>query len=420
MLYTFLNLDAQFEINTITIVGLLIAVAFLGSKVFQYLGIPQVVGFIVIGVFLGSSFLNIVPLELTEELTFISEIALGLIGFDIGSHLRYGDLKRMRRSIILILLFESLGAFALVTSGIYLITKSWYTAIIFGAISSATAPAATVDVLAEYDAKGPLTTSLLAVVGLDDAMSLLLFSLSAYLAEAAITGSQFVSIAEVIQISLAEIGGSLILGVITGLLLGTIMAKMKSYHDSMAISVGFVFLCVGLSETLGYSLILTTMIMGATIVNSSPDHGKRIRFTIEQAGPVIYVLFFSLIGARLQVSLLPAMGIIGISYILLRSFGKYVGAYLGGTLGGAAPAVRKNLGLGLLSQAGVAIGLALVCQKRFSLLGQEGVQLGNLVINVVTATTFLVQILGPIGLKIAIHRAGEIGRACQTDNSWGV
>lgn len=420
MLYTFLNLDAQFEINTITIVGLLIAVAFLGSKVFQYLGIPQVVGFIVIGVFLGSSFLNIVPLELTEELTFISEIALGLIGFDIGSHLRYGDLKRMRRSIILILLFESLGAFALVTSGIYLITKSWYTAIIFGAISSATAPAATVDVLAEYDAKGPLTTSLLAVVGLDDAMSLLLFSLSAYLAEAAITGSQFVSIAEVIQISLAEIGGSLILGVITGLLLGTIMAKMKSYHDSMAISVGFVFLCVGLSETLGYSLILTTMIMGATIVNSSPDHGKRIRFTIEQAGPVIYVLFFSLIGARLQVSLLPAMGIIGISYILLRSFGKYVGAYLGGTLGGAAPAVRKNLGLGLLSQAGVAIGLALVCQKRFSLLGQEGVQLGNLVINVVTATTFLVQILGPIGLKIAIHRAGEIGRACQTDNSWEV
>jgi Kef-type K+ transport system membrane component KefB len=420
MPYTFLNLDAQFEINTITIVGLLIAVAFLGCKVFQYLGIPQVVGFIVIGVFLGSSFLNIVPLELTEELIFISEIALGLIGFDIGSHLRYDDLKRMRRSIFLILLFESLGAFALVTSGIYFITKSWYTAIIFGAISSATAPAATVDVLAEYDAKGPLTTSLLAVVGLDDAMSLLLFSLSAYLAEAAITGSQSVSIAEVIQIPLAEIGGSLILGVIAGLLLSMIMDKMESYHDSMAISVGFVFLCVGLSEALGYSLILTTMIMGTTIVNRSPDHGKRIRFTIEQAGPVIYVLFFSLIGARLQVSLLPAMGIIGISYILLRSFGKYVGAYLGGALGGAAPAVRKNLGLGLLSQAGVAIGLALVCQKRFSLLGQEGVQLGNLVINVITATTFLVQILGPIGLKIAIHRAGEIGQARQTDNSWGV
>ncbi|MFQ6015600.1 MAG: cation:proton antiporter, partial [Anaerolineae bacterium] len=163
------SLGIHYEPNILTVIGLIIAVAFLGSKAFQRLGIPQVVGFIVMGVILGTSFLNVVPLELAEELMFISEIALGLIGFDIGSHLLFSELRRLGRSITFILLFEALGSFVLVTAGTYAITQSWHTALIFGALSSATAPAATVDVLAEYDAKGPLTTSLLVVVGMDDA-----------------------------------------------------------------------------------------------------------------------------------------------------------------------------------------------------------------------------------------------------------
>ena len=147
------DLGIHYEPNTITTIGLLIAVTFLGSKIFQRLGIPQVVGFIVMGVLLGTSFFNIVPLDLVEELTFVSQIALGLIGFDMGSHLRFNDVRQKGRSILFILLFESFGTFVLVTAGIYAITRSLHTALIFGALSSATAPAATVDVLAEYDAK---------------------------------------------------------------------------------------------------------------------------------------------------------------------------------------------------------------------------------------------------------------------------
>jgi NhaP-type Na+/H+ or K+/H+ antiporter len=375
------------------------------------------VGFIVAGVLLGTSFFNIIPLELSNELTFISEIALGLIGFDMGSHLRFGQLRKMGRSILFILLFESLGTFALVSAGIYLLTQSLHTALIFGALSSATAPAATVDVLAEYDAKGPLTTSLLAVVGLDDAMSLLLFSLAIAGAEAILTGAQTLSLLQIIEYPIFEIGGSILLGFTVGLLLNGIMQRMKSFHDSMAISIGFVFLAVGLSETLGLSLILTSMVMGITVVNRSPEHGKRIRFTIEQAGPVIYVLFFTLVGARFQLSLLPTMGLLGIAYVLLRSFGKFTGAWIGGSLGGAEPVVRDNLGLGLLSQAGVAIGLALNCECRFAELGPEGQALGSLVLSVITATTFIVQIVGPIGVKLAIKRADEIGKA-QFSNGW--
>jgi Kef-type K+ transport system membrane component KefB len=357
-------------------------------------------------------------LQLSEQLIFISEIALGLIGFDIGSHLLFGELRRLGRSILYILLFEAVGTFVLVTLGIYLLVQSWYTALIFGALASATAPAATVDVLAEYDAKGPLTTTLLAVVGMDDALALMLFSIAAAFAESLLASAGPPSLLQVLELPLLEIGGSLILGVGMGLLLDRIMCRMKVQHDAMAVSIGFVLLCVGLSEALGFSLILTTMILGMVVVNRCPEHGRHIRFTIEQAGPVIYVLFFTLVGARFQISLLPSMGLVGVAYVLLRSGGKFLGAWVGGYMGGAEPTVRDNLGLGLLSQAGVAIGLALASSRRFSVYGDEGQALGALVINVITATTFVVQIVGPICVKLAIRRAGEIGQATLEHDAW--
>jgi Kef-type K+ transport system membrane component KefB len=314
-------------------------------------------------------------------------------------------------------MFEALGTFALVTAGIYAITHSWHTALIFGALSAATAPAATVDVLAEYDAKGPLTTSLLAVVGLDDALALLLYSIAATLAESSLAGGDAPTLIQIVEMPLVEIGGALLLGVAAGWLLDMIIGRMRWQHDAMAISIAFVFLCVGLSEALGFSLILTTMVMGTVVVNRRPEHARHIRHTIEQAGPVIYVLFFALVGARFQIKLLPAMGLMGVAYVVLRTTGKFFGAWLGGAVGGAESAVRNNLGLGLLSQAGVAIGLALASADRFGAYGQEGQRLGDLVINVITATTFIVQIFGPICVKLAIRRAGEMGQAV-ADDAW--
>jgi Kef-type K+ transport system membrane component KefB len=194
--------------NPLSTIGLLLIVSFLGSKVFQRFGIPQVVGFIVLGVLHGPSFLNVIPLEVSQELLFISEIALGLIGFDMGSHLRLSEIQKLGKSIIFILIFEAFGAFFLVTAGVYALTQSWYTALIFGALSSATAPAATVDVLAEYDSKGPLTTTLLAVVGLDDALSLLLYSLAAAFTAALLAGGETPTLVEILELPIIEIGGS--------------------------------------------------------------------------------------------------------------------------------------------------------------------------------------------------------------------
>ena len=411
-------LNMHHELDILLVIGLVITFAFLGSKFFQRFGIPQVVGYIVMGVLLGASFLDVVPLELAEELTFISTVALGLIGFDMGSHLRFSELRHLGRSIFFILLFEALGTFVLVTAGIYAITQSIHTSLIFGALASATAPAATVDVLAEYDAKGPLTTSLLAVVGMDDAVALLLFSIIAAITETMLADSGGLSLVAMLELPLIEIGGAILSGAALGWILSYLMSHMRRHHDAMALCIGFVFVAVGIAQTLGFSLILTTMVMGIVIVNLREDCCGHIRHTVEQAGPVIYVLFFALVGSRLQIGLLPSMGLIGIAYVLLRSFGKITGAWLGGTAGGAARAVRNNLGFGLLSQAGVAVGLAIAASNRFEPYGQEGQRLGALIISVITATTFVVQIIGPISTKMAIGRAGEIGRARLEHDRW--
>jgi Kef-type K+ transport system membrane component KefB len=413
-----ITINMVFTENVLTLIGLIIVMAFIGSKLFNRFGIPQIVGFIVTGVAFGPSLLNIIPLKLSSELLFISQIALGLIGFDIGSHLKLDELTKIGRSILSILVLEALGAFLLVATGVYLFTRDINTAIIFGAISTATAPAATVDVLAEYDAKGPLTTSLLAVIGMDDALALLLFSLCSGIVENSLTNNVSSSLLQILLIPVVEIGGSLLLGIAMSLILDLLLTRIKGQHDGMAISIGIVLLSVGISVTLGMSLILTTMAIGFILINRSPEHGYRIRYTVEQAGPVLYVLFFALIGARFQLSLLPTMGVLGLVYVSMRTIGKYLGARVGGQIGGAEPAVYKNLGLGLLSQAGVAVGLAISTGTRFLSYGPHGEALGYLIINVITASTFLVQIIGPICVKLAITRAGEIGKGLGTIDDW--
>jgi Kef-type K+ transport system membrane component KefB len=401
----------SWQLDILSLIGLIIILAFLTSKGMQRIGVPQVVGFILVGVLLGSSFLNVVPLPLVGELGFVSEIALALIGFDIGSHLHFTDLRRLGRTILAVLMCEGLGSFLLVASGVYLLTRSLPMALIFGALASATAPAATVDVLAEYRAEGPMTTTLLAVVGLDDALALLLFTFAATIAESALTGAEGFTAAPILSLSLKEIGGALLLGLLLGLPLQEMLNRLEHEHAVYGFVVGAVIFVAGLANSVGVSLILALMTMGVVVANVRGDNSDYVRRVVERLGPLIYMLFFALVGARMQVRLLPAMGLLGICYLLLRSAGKLGGAWLGGWLGHAQQRVRNYLGLGLLSQAGVAIGLSLSIAHRFEQYGAAGVELGTTAINVITATTFVVQVIGPVSLKFAIARAGEMGKA---------
>jgi Kef-type K+ transport system membrane component KefB len=420
------------ELDFLAIVGIIILVAFFAGQISRRLGIPQVVGFIVAGTLLGPSFLEVVPHDLTDNLVFVTELALGLIGFEMGQHLVFSELRTLGRSIITIVFSQAAGAFALVFAGVYLITQDVAAAMIFGAIGMATAPAATVDVLAEYGAEGPMTTTLLAVIGIDDALTLLVYSITAAMAEPllenggdlglidVLTGGGDVSLLEMIELPLFEIGGALIVGSIFGFFLTFIMNHIGQHHeperrqhDAMAVSIALIFIATGLSRSVELSLILTTMTMGVVVINRTPHNGRFIRFTIEQAGPVIYVLFFALVGAGLNLDALPSMGLLGLAFIVLRIGGKYSGAWVGGWLARSDPKVRDNLGLALLSQAGVAIGLALASSTRFAEFGPAGEDLAELVLNVITATTFVVQLIGPMLVKVAIVRAGECGQCEQ-------
>jgi Kef-type K+ transport system membrane component KefB len=419
------------ELDFLAVIGIVILVAFIVGQGFRRAGIPQVVGFIVTGTLLGPSLLHVIPADLTENLTFVTELALGLIGFEMGEHLRFSELRQLGRSILIIVVLQAAGAFLLVALGVFLITGSSPAAIVFGAIAMATAPAATVDVLTEYRAEGPMTTTLLAVIGIDDALTLLVYSIMAAVAEPMLengnlgltdilTGNGNVSLLDMIEVPLFEIGGALIVGTLFGYGLTYIMDHISTHneperhhHDAMAVSIAVIFIATGLSRSIELSLILTTMIMGVVVINRTPHNGRFIRFTIEQAGPVVYVLFFALVGAGLKIDKLPEMGLLGLAFIALRIAGKYSGAWLGGYLAGSTPAVRNNLGLALLSQAGVAIGLALASSTRFDELGPEGEDLGDLVVNVVTATTFIVQLAGPILVKTALIRAGECGQCLE-------
>ncbi len=402
-----------FEVTTLARIGIALTAAFGIGRILRRLGSPQVVGYIAAGLILGPSLLNLIPGELNGSLTFISELALGLIGFDIGGHLRFEELKKVGKCIIPIVIFEAFGAFLLVGAGIYILTGSLPATLIFGSLASATAPAATVEVLCEYKAEGPLTTTLRTVLGIDDAIALLLFSIAAVFAESLLSGSAIV-VSEMLILPVTEIGGSLLVGALFGLILNKLMQRFLNSpdeHDSIVLPIGAVFVCAGLAAPLGLSLILTTMTMGFVVVNLNSENGLYIRSTIERVGPIIYVLFFALAGARLHIHEFLTMGAIGIAYIILRSSGKFAGAWFGGTIGGAEPAIRNNLGLALLTQGGVAIGLALDSAARFGQTGTEGQALGALVITVITATTVVVEVFGPFGVKLAIKRAGEIGLA---------
>jgi Kef-type K+ transport system membrane component KefB len=390
------------------ILGIMVVVGYLGGKGGNRLKAPQVVGYIVAGVIIGTSGLNLLSLGVSQQLKFLSSFALGLIGFSIGGELVFYRLKELGRSIIVISVLESLGAFFLVGIAVLIYSRSVPTALIFGALSSATAPAATVDVLWEYNSKGPLTSTLFAVVGIDDAVALIIYSFAASIAGVMLRGGEM-SLFQVIRIPVQEILGSIVVGLLAGLILNYFIRNIRDRNELLSLTLGTILICSGLAHRYHLSVILTNMVLGITLINQTPRTSRQAFRAIAEFTPPVYILFFVLVGARLQLNLLPKLGGLGVIYILMRTTGKSLGSYIGAHLSAASLAVKKYLGFGLLSQAGVAIGLALEAWTTFSAY-PEGAKLGMLAINVITGTTFVFQILGPPLTKYAIFKAGEVDR----------
>jgi Kef-type K+ transport system membrane component KefB len=345
-----------------------------------------------------------------EEIGIFNDLALGLVAFIIGSEMRLSILRKMGSGIMSIIFSESFGAFLLVAIGVYLLTHKLYMALIFGAMAPASAPAGTAVVLQEYKAKGPLTNALYAVVGLDDGLAIIIYAFAVAFAKVLLTGGA-ISPLELIEGPLVEILGAIVLGAVAAVILGYAIRRLHERNDVLAVSLGGILICTGLSKYFHVSLILSNLSLGLVFANVFLMANRRAYRAIQSVALPIYIVFFVIAGAHLQIRLLPAMGVLGLIYIVCRTSGLVGGAFFGATVSRSAPVIRKYLGFGILSQAGVAIGLALMVTREFGSLGESGHDLAVLVINTIAATTIVFETVGPIATKVAISRAGEVGKA---------
>jgi len=405
------------HLSGLTLLGAATIVAFYLGRVARLVKLPSLIGYMVVGVVLGPSVLHLLDEPSMEQLSFITEIALGFVAFSIGSELNLTSLRRLGPGIISIIFAESFGAFLVVVLGIYLLTRDLPLALIFASMAPASAPAGTVAVIQECRAKGSLTKTLYAVVGFDDGLAIIIFGFAAALAKnLLITEASGASegILGALLGPVKEIGLSLVVGSVAGLLFYRMVRELKSGRDILIVVFGVVLMCTGLSIRWHLSLILTNMVVGFVLANARHESLlHRVTSPLLEVMPLLFVLFFCLAGAHLQLSALPSLGAIGIVYILGRSAGLIGGARLGSVFGHVEDKVKKYVGMGILSQAGVAIGLSLIVKHEFSLLdatyqSPHALQIGSSVLATITATCIFFEIIGPILTKVALKRAGEI------------
>ena len=419
------------------LVGLVALFGFYMGALARKIRLPSLIGFMILGVFFGPSGIGFFTEENMKMLSFITEIALGFVALGIGAELSISSLKRLGRGIISIIFAESFGAFIVVGVAIYLMTKSLPLALLFGSVAPASAPAGTVAVIQEYRAKGSLTKALYAVVGFDDGLAILIFGFSSAIAEVLLlTQLQVAGTSRSILSSMLEptieIFASIFVGAIMGFLFCQLVRRLESGRDMLIMTVAVVFLTTGISIHYHLSLILTNMVVGFVLVNTRRESFvHKVTAPLQEIMPLVFLLFFGLAGAQLHLNQLPHLGLVGVVYIFARATGLIGGARLGAIFGHVEEKIKKYVGLGILSQAGVAIGLSLVIRNDFEKMANtpevlealnryaaahpdirqvlyDPAHIGAAMITTITATCIFFEIVGPITTKIALSKAGEI------------
>lgn len=409
-------------------IGLAMAAGLLLTRVMKLFNLPNVTGYLIAGLLIGPNFWNLVTNGafgglVTEQglksLNIITTVALGFIAFSIGGEFKLATIKKLGVKIIVITLVQAVTTVALVMIAMMFVRKDcpdYYVsrALLLGAIAAATAPAATLMVVRQYKAKGPVTETLLPVVAFDDAVGLIIFSVCFALAEVFAVGGDITAQAVVLA-PLREIGLSLAIGAALGAVLALSCKLFKSRDSRLMLMVCAVILGVGLSEILDLSSLLVCMMIGAVFANMRID-SVHILTHVEKWTPPVFMLFFVISGADLKLDILPQVGLAGIVYVLVRAVGKYFGAFTGAALTKSEKPVRNFLGLTLLPQAGVAIGMAqMVAASPVLAETAELSALADQVVTVVLFATLVYELTGPIITKAALSAAGEIDKTASKE-----
>lgn len=385
--------DILFNLSISLILGLL------SSKLMKMIKMPNVTGYLIIGLLAGPYCLNILSIDVIEKFSIIPDVALGFIAFSIGAEFKLSYLKKVGKAPLVIAFTEAIGAVLLVDLVLIIAGYEISFVLVLGAIAAATAPAATLMVVRQYKAKGPVTNTLLPVVAIDDAAALILFGISVAISKA-ITSTGTTSIASTLLDPIIEIVGALVFGAVLGVALAFATKWFTGRGNRLVVSTAMILLCISVCNALGYSPLLACMAMSAVYVNLSKVSNK-VFDLIDRFTPPIFMLFFFISGAELNLTILPAVGIIGILYIVFRVVGKISGAAIGATISKSEPEVKKYLGYTLIPQAGVAIGLASVAMSVVPEYGQK-------IRTIVLCGTVIYELVGPLITKLALKKAGEI------------
>ena len=411
-------MEILLSISVALLVGLLM------TRVIKPLGLPAVTGYLVAGILIGPYVLGafgveglgFVSMEYVERFGVIADVALGFIAFSIGNEFRFSQIKTIGKQALIVGVIQAVMATVFVD--IALIVMSFIlgsdvfpisAAITLGAIATATAPAATLMVVRQYKAKGPLTNILLPVVALDDAVGLIIFAISFGVAKAIDLGT--LDIISIVLNPLIEIVFSLILGVVMGLIFSEVEKHFHSRSKRLSVSVTFVILTVALTMIkiplgggveLAASSLLTCMMLGTTFCNVC-ESSEELMDRVDRWTTPLFVLFFVISGAELEFSIFAqgAMVLIGVVYIIFRSAGKITGAAFSAKISGCNDTIVKYLGITLLPQAGVALGMSVLAMQ---LSGNAGI----VVRNIVLFSVLVYELVGPLLTKQALTKAGEI------------
>ena len=407
--------------STLLSVSVAVLAGLLMTRVFNLWRLPDVTAYLVAGVLIGPYFLGSMHIDglgfvsgqAVSSLGLISEVALGFIAFSIGNEFRLEDLKATGRQAAVIGVFQALTATVLVDAALFVVhvllpeTLSLAQVITLGAIATATAPAATLMVVRQYKAKGPLTSLLLPIVALDDAVGLVVFAVSFGIAKTLVSGT--VDLVSILVNPVAEIAASLALGAVMGWLLTQLEKLFQSNTNRLNMTIAFVFLTVSLSMlefrlgpvTVGFSSLLVCMMLGTVFCNLCPLSGDLMGAADKWTAP-LFALFFVISGAELELDVFSDWAIVcvGAAYILFRSAGKYLGAYVSAREMKCAPQICKYLGITLLPQAGVSLGMCATAMQ----LGEQG----NLIRNITLFSVLVYEMVGPLLTRQALTAAGDI------------
>ncbi len=387
--------------NDIGSLGVILLLALLAGHIVKWLRIPEVTGYLLAGIALGPSVMGWVTADNLSALHALSEVALGLILFSIGTVFEFGHFRRIGRRLITITVIESLLVAVAVAVGTRVAGLSWPSALLLGSMAIETAAASTLMVLRECNAKGPLTDVLMGVFALDNLLCLIAFNL-------VVAGIQFTShpsgwsfyaLFQTAGPLVWQIVGSAALGYIAGFLLAAWSARVVEHGEQLILLAGCVLFCVGLSDLLQLSPMVTNLAVGATVVNLS-ERSRRFLDSLAKTDPPLYAIFFVLAGADLNLSLLQSLGLAGGVYVLARLFGKVTGTWLGASVAGAGREIQWRLPTAMCAQAGLAIGLTLSLEQRLPDLAPS-------VTTVVLAAVILFELVGPFGVRWTIIRSGE-------------